>query len=1135
MVHVCYAIKDCSTVLSGTTKDFLEFRIWQSESFYGSVSSLRLGEPQIQKNAFQHKPVSELIELLNVSPEDLMSTPVKSLWGEYMKVTSILRDIVEQLHLGHDEVKEMLTAKLEEFSPVPMVQLEKCTDNTALINANKVSIEMYPENKEATYSSTHESISMGYKTLTLQSQNLPTISHKASIDSVDGYNTMMKAYQDDSDPLSNFIMLRSKQVSAPDCQTKSDNENPTYPVNESINKTEVSSKLQMPKIVSVQENDQQDQNRTLINIEASESQRQAYYLLESTAIPVLKQLKGFAIHISAETFTTLSFDHTRFFLKHQEKVVSDSAKQGKHDEIEIQLYKHAALLHLLVTVRDLLLMCDLDTAIAYLFKTKDIYVTTLGSCLDDVWKKLRIVQYVSQSKQESNPKVTELEDQILMWIQNTHIREQKVLIIIRMDSDCVRGTLINSLTKVKDFSPAAAYPKKNVTLSREEVLNCLERHRSLVVYSHHIGADFPWIEFSLVVEYDYMENSCWAELCTQHNINYMIFKIRLPKGSETGDMLTIKSEFLLMELQIPYIFLMSEGLLNIPIMLQLLESRYNITLLERTSNEMLGSFGGADHYAIITVDERTAIIIQVVLAPGITETTQVVRQIADITLLSSNQDPFTWLDRSWLSTLPTEDEKQLLDFPSLNSLVAQLMLRKSPSMEWLLSATFNELQEILPEVPGKALKLFSEITALHRLGSSQESRKSQKESPSDKVVLSFTPSMSGMVDHQLHSGYDILKNVHSERPEESEGLEMINTCEPRDLWETGNVFSKTQIQNFRPIFQSRPAILSPCYQLKNHLHSKVKQMTDHKKNGLPQNFESSDYSVEVQCQGRTGSGCTVPFVNSHQVEHKLFDHPSHLALKKNSDLGEPDIYFEKSTMSSLDKFSMGEHIYTAEHKYQKKAKERLGVKSSSSAQYGFVPQHDISVLHYGLKDEASDITAMQNVKNHHHMSPYQAYPVLSGKHLDNSFYQLSEPFCHQHNKAIGENHEQMLYVNPNFSVYNSEIEYSDTDKSEICNSTYFPSKTTDFCNGIVEGQAFNYELFQRKGNKRQCTETKVNEWRSSPASCIEEYLPDTATFYTYSATSPEPRYKILPEAKKRRLAYEKVPGRIDGQTRLVFF
>ncbi|XP_048476117.1 uncharacterized protein shoc1 [Rhincodon typus] len=461
--------------------------------------------------------------------------------------------------------------------------------------------------------------------------------------------------------------------------------------------------------------------------------------------------------------------------------------------------------------------------------------------------------------------------------------------------------------------------------------------------------------------------------------------------------------------------------------------------------------------------------VKVVLAPGITETAQVVRHIADLTLLSSNKDPFTWLDRSWLSTLPTE--------------------------------------------------LFSEITALHRLGTSQESRKSQEESPSDKTVSSFTPSVSEMVDHQLHSSYDILKSVHSERPEESEGSEMINICRPRDLWETGNVFPETRYQNFRPIFESRAATLSPCYQLKNHLHSRVKQMAEHEQNGLPHYFESSGYNVGVQC---------------HQVEHKLSDHLSHLALKKSSDLVGPDVYFEKSKMPSLDQFCMGEHTYTAEYKSQKKANKRLGIKSSSSTQYGFFPQHDINVLRYGLKDEASDITALQNVKNHHPMTSYQAFPVLSGKHLDNSSYQLSEPFCHQRHRAVGANHERMPYINPKFSDYDSQIEYAYADKSEICNSTHFPFQTTDFCNEIVEEQAFNYELFRRKGNKRQCTETKMNEWRGLPASNIEEYLPDTATFYTYSASSSEPRYRILPEAKKQRLAYEKVPGRIDGQTRLVF-
>lgn len=40
-----------------------------------------------------------------------------------------------------------------------------------------------------------------------------------------------------------------------------------------------------------------------------------------------------------------------------------SIYEGKMDEKEIMLFRHAALVHLLVTVRDLLLTCGLDTAL----------------------------------------------------------------------------------------------------------------------------------------------------------------------------------------------------------------------------------------------------------------------------------------------------------------------------------------------------------------------------------------------------------------------------------------------------------------------------------------------------------------------------------------------------------------------------------------------------------------------------------------------------------------------------------------------------------------------------------------------------------------------------------------------------
>lgn len=47
----------------------------------------------------------------------------------------------------------------------------------------------------------------------------------------------------------------------------------------------------------------------------------------------------------------------------------------------------------------------------------------------------------------------------------------------------------------------------------------------------------------------------------------------------------------------------------------------------------------------------------------------------------------------------------LLDFPCINPLVAQLMLNKGPSLDWILLATLGQLQELLPEVPEKVLKV----------------------------------------------------------------------------------------------------------------------------------------------------------------------------------------------------------------------------------------------------------------------------------------------------------------------------------------------------------------------------------------------------------------------------------------------
>lgn len=124
---------------------------------------------------------------------------------------------------------------------------------------------------------------------------------------------------------------------------------------------------------TLEEINQERGTDNVIEIQASDSQCQAFCLLEAAASPILKNLVSFCTLPTANwKFATVIFDQTRFLLKEQEKVVSDAVYQGTNDEREMT-FKHAALLHLLVTIRDVLLTCSLDTALGYLSKAKDIY------------------------------------------------------------------------------------------------------------------------------------------------------------------------------------------------------------------------------------------------------------------------------------------------------------------------------------------------------------------------------------------------------------------------------------------------------------------------------------------------------------------------------------------------------------------------------------------------------------------------------------------------------------------------------------------------------------------------------------------------------------------------------------------
>ena len=60
----------------------------------------------------------------------------------------------------------------------------------------------------------------------------------------------------------------------------------------------------------------------------------------------------------------------------------------------------------------------------------------------------------------------------------------------------------------------------------------LGRSSWVVVCSHHLGADFPWHAFSLVVEYDALAQSPWPSICRERNISHVTFTTVTPTSGQ---------------------------------------------------------------------------------------------------------------------------------------------------------------------------------------------------------------------------------------------------------------------------------------------------------------------------------------------------------------------------------------------------------------------------------------------------------------------------------------------------------------------------------------------------------------------------------------------------------------------------
>ncbi|KAM9360190.1 protein shortage in chiasmata 1 ortholog [Symphorus nematophorus] len=521
------------------------------------------------------------------------------------------------------------------------------------------------------------------------------------------------------------------------------------------------------------------QESRVVEVQATDSQRHAYCELLAFAQPFLSSAIQLGLNFPVcRDFSCLAPDQTHFLLKQQEKALcSTQAQSTELVRDQELLFSQAALIHVLVMFKELLLKCELSTALVYLTKAAE---ECAEQSLEPLLKRLQIIFYLSHKNQESNLKLLELQQQLTAWLHNRKGQNitERILVIISVDCDNSRSTIINSLSQVAGAAVTAVRPdgiKKK--LNGASVVSSIRESVCVVVYEQHVGPDFPWRCFSLVVEYDHPGHSPWATVCRERGISYLTFNTIISNTEE--------KTLWCLEDNVPYVLFVTEGLLNCPLLLQTLESGFNATVLERSHCPSLQMLGGTHHFAVITVDESTAVLIQeedelnqeqasegivmrltalslqynccwlilhcpdsqgggfssetfsnlvlvysslvlfgmksedldvkVLIVSEVMEIAKWISQICFNSLMSGDRKPLDYLDRDWLTVIPSEEEKCLLQFPCINPLVSQLMLKRAPSLQWLLGASLSQLKELLPEVPQKVLKLFSDTTSLYTL------------------------------------------------------------------------------------------------------------------------------------------------------------------------------------------------------------------------------------------------------------------------------------------------------------------------------------------------------------------------------------------------------------------------------------
>ncbi|XP_067677061.1 protein shortage in chiasmata 1 ortholog-like [Haliotis asinina] len=554
-------------------KEAIITKVWEHEKFFDEILALRLPEPVVAEEHFPgHVSVPDLVNQLQLVEESgLGNVELQLRWDPWLSYRAVMTRAlqVEQADFGVgtmatsvpnvDEVflkytLNELHGDVDTDADIQTVILQQGTGTThahhkalnLLISAEGKSNK---DNMEEPLNSRGDGI--GHSKV-----NLPTIKDKmprsvvTDDDSFTGFS-----------PLDEFLMMRTSTIKKHFENKQSDK----------ISVTKQSCEHQRDIIHGVDETVPQIALCKTVDVPLSGSHMQVFNALHSFARPYVDVLKQAGEIPHQASMFSLKVDLTRFLVKEKEQL-DRQADSG-------DVYKSAVVVYAVVGAVDLLVHCCLESAISHLSTVHEKYHSTLGGSLESIRKELFQFKVSFDQNNILHPKVGILCKNIEETVKSSSGdgKGNKVLVVTKRNLHSLMCYLEKALSVCADIFP---YFTKTM---EEDTFSEVENHNCFILSESALNKLTKWDMFSLVIEYEAESNSSTCRKCQDIGVSHLGLKgdVQDMKTEETQEVYPLQMK----KSDVKVTVIGSVNLTSQKNLLQLLESRHNIAVIERENSD----------------------------------------------------------------------------------------------------------------------------------------------------------------------------------------------------------------------------------------------------------------------------------------------------------------------------------------------------------------------------------------------------------------------------------------------------------------------------------------------------------------------------------------------------------------------